>query len=175
MSIGRGRRTRAGRPAWRRASALVVAAALVIATGLTACAAPQAAHPTFSAADAAAVRAVLTAQQDAWNHGDLAGYMAGYLRSPELVFTSGGTIRHGWDETFAKYRDRYGDDPSTMGKLGFEILGVQALGADGAIVLGRWVLTDTPVAGGGVFSVALARTPEGWKVVHDHTSSDPPP
>jgi ketosteroid isomerase-like protein len=42
-------------------------------------------------------------------------------------------------------------------------------------VLGRWRLTDTPVAGGGVFSVVLTRTADGWKVVHDHTSSDPPP
>ena len=57
-------------------------------------------------------------------------------------------------------------------KLAFEILGVQSLGADGAIVLGRWVLTETPNAGSGVFSVALRRTQQGWLVVHDHTSSD---
>ncbi len=154
------------------------AALIALVTGaLVACAHPPAppAPAAFAAADDAAVRAVLSAQQDAWNRGDLAGYMAGYLQSPDLVFTSGGRIRHGWDETFAKYRDRYGSDPSTMGKLDFEILGVQALGADGAIVLGRWRLTETPVAGGGVFSVALIRTPAGWKVVHDHTSSDPPP
>jgi ketosteroid isomerase-like protein len=155
-----------------RAVALV---AVLLAAPL-ACAHPRSTSaPRFAAADDAAVRAVLAAQQDAWNRGDLAGYMAGYLRSPELVFTSGGNIRHGWDETIAKYRARYGNDPSTMGKLGFEILGVQPLGADGAIVLGRWELTETPVAGRGVFSVALARTADGWKVVHDHTSSDPQP
>jgi len=101
--------------------------------------------------------------------------MGGYVKSEALVFTSGGNIRRGWDETFRKYKAKYGSDPSTMGTLGFEILGVQSLGADGAIVLGRWKLTNTPVAGGGVFSVALERTAEGWKVVHDHTSSDPPP
>ncbi|MEZ4399015.1 MAG: nuclear transport factor 2 family protein [Kofleriaceae bacterium] len=143
-----------------------------IAVALAACAARPAAR-TFTTGDEAAVRAVLSAQQEAWNRGDLAGYMAGYWRSPALVFTSGGQIRHGWEETFRKYQARYGTDPSTMGKLTFELLGVQALGADGAIVLGRWRLTDTPNAGGGVFSVALVRTTEGWKVVHDHTSSDP--
>jgi len=142
--------------------------ALVAATGC-------AAHRGFTRADDAAVRGVLTAQQDAWNRGDLRGYMAGYQRSPDLVFTSGGNIRRGWDETLAKYQARYGSDPATMGKLGFELLSVQALGADGAVVLGRWRLTDTPVAGGGVFSVVLARTADGWRVVHDHTSSDPPP
>ena len=129
----------------------------------------------FSPADETAVRAVLTTQQAAWNRGDLDGYMAGYAKTPDLVFTSGGNIRRGWQETFDKYKAKYGGDSSTMGKLDFEILGVQSLGADGAIVLGRWNLTDTPVAGGGVFSVALERRPEGWRVVHDHTSSDAPP
>lgn len=154
------------------------AALIALVTGaLVACAHPPAppAPAAFAAADDAAVRAVLSAQQDAWNRGDLAGYMAGYLHDPSLVFTSGSQVRRGWDETFAKYRDRYGTDPSTMGHLVFEILGVQALGADGAVVLGRWILTATPSAGSGVFSVALERTAEGWKVVHDHTSSDPPP
>lgn len=100
--------------------------------------------------------------------------MAGYVKSPELVFTSGSKVRRGWQETHDKYQTKYGSDASTMGTLAFEILGVQQLGADGAIVLGRWVLTDTPNAGSGVFSVALRRTEQGWLVVHDHTSSDAP-
>ena len=127
---------------------------------------------TFTAADDQAVRGVLATQQAAWNRGDLDGYMAGYEKSPDLVFTSGSKIRRGWQETHDKYKAKYGTDASTMGKLAFEILGVQQLGADGAIVLGRWVLTDTPNAGSGVFSVALRRTANGWLVVHDHTSSD---
>ena len=129
----------------------------------------------FSAADDTAVRAVLTTQQDAWNRGDLEGYMAGYAHSPDLVFTSGGNVRRGWQDTYDKYKAKYGTDTSTLGKLAFEILSVQSLGADGAIVLGRWRLTDTPNAGGGVFSVALERRSEGWRVVHDHTSLDPAP
>lgn len=151
---------------------VVVAAAIDGAAG---CAARAPRAPTFTPADDAAIRAVLSAQQAAWNRGDLTGYMDGYLHDDALVFTSGGKIRRGWDETLAKYQARYGSDPSTMGKLAFEILGIQTLGADGAIVLGRWMLTDTPVAGAGIFSVALTRTPTGWKIVHDHTSSDPPP
>jgi hypothetical protein len=91
-----------------------------------------AARRQFTTSDGAAVRAVLTAQQAAWNRGDLVGYMAGYLKSPTLVFTSGSKIRRGWDQTLATYQDRYGSDPSTMGSLDFEILGVQPLGADGA-------------------------------------------
>ena len=144
-------------------------AAFVLAI-VAACAAPR----TFCAADDQAVRALLEAQRAAWNRGDLAGYMAGYAHAPELVFTARGQIRRGWQETFDKYRARYGSDRSTMGSLAFEIVSVQPLGADGAIVLGRWKLTDTPNAAGGVFSVALERTRDGWRVVHDHTSVDDP-
>jgi ketosteroid isomerase-like protein len=144
---------------------------LVAVTFLVACASPRA----FKPADDAAVRGVLTAQQDAWNRGDLEGYMRGYLESDELVFTSGGKIRRGWTETYQKYKARYGTDPTTMGTLAFEILGVQSLGADGAVVLGRWALTNTPQSGSGVFSVCMKRTDVGWRVVHDHTSSDPSP
>src|SRR4051812_23521192 len=97
---------------------------------------------TFSPADDQAVRNVLTAQQDAWNRGDLDGYMAGYANTPDLVFTSASKVRRGWQETHDKYKAKYGSDPSTMGTLGFEILGIQRVGADGAIVLGRWKLTN---------------------------------
>jgi uncharacterized protein (TIGR02246 family) len=138
---------------------------------LVACAAGRA----FTPNDRQAITAVLRDQEDAWNRGDLEAFMAGYARTPDLVFTSGGRVRRGWDETFAKYRARYGENKSTMGRLRFEILEVTPLGADGAIVLGRWQLTETPQAGAGIFSLALSRRPEGWRVVHDHTSSDQSP
>ena len=125
------------------------------------------------AADRAAVVAVLERQRDAWNRGDLAGYMDGYLRDGSLVFTSGGQIQRGWDDAAARYRKRYGGDRAGMGQLAFEILDVRLAGA-AAIVLGRWRLSETPNAGGGVFTVILERRPEGWRIVHDHTSVDAP-
>ena len=129
---------------------------------------------TFGADDRRAIEGVLEAQRAAWNRGDLTAYMDGYAHTPALVFTSGGNVRRGWDETRARYEKRYGGDTAGMGQLAFEILDVQALGADGAVVLGTWKLTGTPQAGGGVFSVAFERRPDGWKIVHDHTSSSTP-
>lgn len=117
------------------------------------------------------VEAVLTAQAAAWNRGDLDGYMAGYLRSENLVFTSGGHIRHGWQDAHDHYKARYGADKASMGQLAFEILQIDPVGEGGAVVLGRWKLTG-PAAGSGVFTVVLARDASGWHIVHDHTSSD---
>jgi uncharacterized protein (TIGR02246 family) len=165
---------RAGHPPFSRSCHIVPRSAVrVVALALLvfACGTPQ--H-RFAMTDDQAIRAVLATQADAWNKGDLDGYMAGYAKTDELVFTSGGHVRRGWRETFDKYRAKYGGDRSTMGHLTFELLAVQSLGPDGAIVLGRWKLTDTPNAGGGVFSVAFSRTPAGWRIVHDHTSLDAP-
>lgn len=124
--------------------------------------------------DRRAVAAVLEEQRQAWNRGDLDGYMRGYARSPELVFTSGGKIRKGWQTAFDHYQKRYATDPAAMGKLAFDVLAIDPLGADGAVVLGNWVLTNSPSDGKGVFSVVLMRRPEGWRIIHDHTSVTAP-
>src|SRR5262249_35449610 len=149
----RGSRTAEHEHEYERAHERMLRAMWRLVILLVACSSPHA----FSPDDEHAIRDVLAAQQAAWNRGDLDGYMAGYAHTSDLVFTSGGKIRRGWQETYDKYRAKYGGDRSTMGHLDFELLAVQSLGADGAIVLGRWKLTETPAAGGGVFSVALAR------------------
>lgn len=151
------------------ASLLGLALVPLVAPLCVACAGPHA----FTAADRDAVAGVLARQAAAWNRGDLAGYMDGYARSEDLVFTSGAQIRRGWQEAFDHYQARYGAAPATMGTLAFDTLQIDPVGADGAIVLGRWRLTDTPAAGDGVFTVVLARRPEGWRIVHDHTSNTP--
>jgi ketosteroid isomerase-like protein len=142
----------------------------VVFSCLMACAARRAFEPS----DRRALEALIERQRLAWNRGDLPAYMEGYARTPALVFTSGAKIRRGWDQTLAAYQKRYGGDRGGMGRLVFEILDVQPVGADGAVVLGRWRLTDTPQAGSGVFSVVAERRAEGWRIVHDHTSADPP-
>jgi uncharacterized protein (TIGR02246 family) len=132
--------------------------------------APAAAARRFEPADRAAITAVLDAQVGAWNRGDLAAYMEGYAKTDALVFTSGGKVRRGWQTAFDHYQARYGQDPSAMGKLVFEVDTIQPIGADGAVVLGTWILTASPHDGRGVFSVVLERRPEGWRIIHDHTS-----
>jgi ketosteroid isomerase-like protein len=126
----------------------------------------------FNLSDRAEVEALLARQQAAWNRGDLAAYMDAYERTDQLLFTSGGKIRVGWAETMDAYQKRYGGNKAGMGRLTFDILSVQSVGRDGAVVLGRWRLTETPQAGGGLFSVVVQRRREGWRIIHDHTSSD---
>jgi len=129
----------------------------------------------FRAADRSAIEQVIRDQRDAWNRGDIEGYMAGYARTEALVFTSGGHIRRGWQATLARYQARYGQGSSSMGRLAFDIIEIRPVGPDGAIVLGRWRLTETPSAGEGVFTLVVERTDQGWRIIHDHTSVEAPP
>jgi uncharacterized protein (TIGR02246 family) len=126
----------------------------------------------FTDDDRAAIERVLARQVEAWNRGDLDGFMAGYERSDRLLFTSGSKVRRGWDETLTKYRARYGEDPSTMGRLALSVLDLRPVGDGAAVVLGHWKLDNTPEAGGGIFSLVLERSAGGWRIVHDHTSSE---
>lgn len=127
----------------------------------------------FSEDDMASIKGLIAAQSEAWNRGDLEGFMAGYVRLPELVFTSGGEIQRGWEGTLARYQRRYGGDRSSMGTLSLEIIELRPLGSDGAVVLGTWKLTGLARPAGGVFSLIFERRSEGWRIVHDHTSSWP--
>jgi len=116
--------------------------------------------------------AILRAQEAAWNRGDLEAFMAeGYWRSPQLSFFSGGSDTRGFDPTLERYKQRYQSGGNEMGKLSFSELDPLALGPDAGLVRGRWQLTfsDGKVVGG-LFTLAMRRLHEGWRIVHDHTS-----
>jgi len=117
-----------------------------------------------------AIRAVLDAQVAAWNRGDLEGFMDGYARSDEIVFISGDSLTHGWQTVLDRYKKGY-DTREKMGTLVFSELEIKVIGKDVAVATGRWQLTrekDTPH---GRFTLIFRRRAEGWRIVHDHTSS----
>jgi ketosteroid isomerase-like protein len=120
-----------------------------------------------------AIRAVLDQQVIAWNKGDLEGFMRGYWASPELSFFSGKDKTHGWQATLERYQKKYRADGKEMGQLTFRELDIDVLGPDSAFVRGRWHLKmskDELGELGGLFTLIFKRFPEGWRIVHDHTS-----
>jgi ketosteroid isomerase-like protein len=127
---------------------------------------------TGAASAKSAVEQVLRVQQDAWNRRDLDGFMAGYWNSAELTFFSGAKQTGGWQATLDRYKATYAGPGHEMGTLEFSGLRVEMLGADAAFVRGAWHLTmsdgKTPH---GMFTLVFRRFPEGWKIVHDHTSA----
>lgn len=116
------------------------------------------------------IRAVLTAQQQAWNRGDIPMFLEGYWNSPELTFAGSDGIVRGYDGLLERYRKSY-PDKAHMGDLEFSQLEIHPLGAESALVLGHWHLKRTVGDAGGVFSLVFHRFPVGWRIIHDHTSA----
>jgi uncharacterized protein (TIGR02246 family) len=118
----------------------------------------------------AAIRAVLDAQRDAWNRGDVAGYMDGYVRSEDTVLVSGDNVTRGWQTVLDRYKKNY-NSREKMGTLTFSDLETTLIGNDAAIVLGRWHLARAGDEPHGRFTLVFRKTRQGWRIIHDHTSS----
>jgi uncharacterized protein (TIGR02246 family) len=120
----------------------------------------------------AEIQSVLTAQQDAWNRGDIDAFMNGYARSTSTVFVSEDEVTRGWETVRERYRQKY-SDRTKMGTLSFSDIEVTMLSPDAAVVLGRWRLKRANDEPHGRFTLIFKRLPEGWRIVHDHTSAGP--
>ena len=127
----------------------------------------QTAHKESKAA--AAIRAVMDAQRDAWTRGDIEGYMDGYDRSPNTIFLSGDNLTRGWQTVLDRYKKSY-DTREKMGVLTFSDLEITLLSKDSAVVLGRWSLQRTADQPHGRFTLIFKLRKNGWRIVHDHTS-----
>jgi ketosteroid isomerase-like protein len=116
------------------------------------------------------IRMVLQSQQDAWNRGDIDTFMNGYSRSEDTVFVSGDEVTRGWQKVLDRYKKKY-SDREKMGTLTFSDLEITPLSNDSAVVLGSWELKRASDKPHGRFTLIFRRFPEGWKIVHDHTSA----
>jgi ketosteroid isomerase-like protein len=117
----------------------------------------------------ATFRAILERQAEAWNRGDIDGFMQDYWQSEELTFSSGGQTRQGWTATRERYRANY-PTRAEMGTLRFTVNQTQMLGTDAGLVLGQWDLARASGPIGGNFSLVFRRIDGRWVIVHDHTS-----
>ena len=120
--------------------------------------------------DEKAIRQVLDDQVAAWNKGDLEGFMKGYWQSKDLTFLSGKDLTRGWDETLARYKKKYQAEGKEMGKLTFSEVAIQELAPNVALVTGKWELTFSKDTVGGRYTLIIKKLPDGWRIVHDHTS-----
>jgi len=128
------------------------------------CAEPE--QPPNSVAE---IQSVLSAQRDAWNRGDIDAFMNGYARSGSTVFVSEDEVGRGWETVRDRYRLKY-SDRAKMGTLSFSDIEITMLSPDSAVVLGLWRLKRANDEPHGRFTLIFKRLPEGWRIIHDHTS-----
>ena len=125
-------------------------------------------------ASTSSVRSVLSVQQDAWNRGDIDGFMKGYWNSEDIRFAGGDAFKYGWQATLNGYRKGY-PDAAAMGKLDFDLVEVRELGPKAVYVFGKWHLTRANEAADkaphGLFTLIFERKNGAWLITRDHSSA----
>ncbi len=114
---------------------------------------------------------LLDMQVEAWNSGNLEAFLETYASGERPTYFSGITALQGREQLLQHYRDHRSE--GEPGRLGFSELQIQRMGQDWAFGTGRWHLTYTSgEVKQGLFTVLFHRFPrEGWKIVHDHSST----
>ncbi len=142
---------------------------LVLTTGFSTAEVSGQALPKLKPVDARAILAVLSAQQSAWNQGDIEAFMNGYWESDSLMFSGKTGIVYGYENTLKRYKAGY-PDRRAMGQLTFTILHMVAHGKTSAQVVGRWHLDREDGDLEGYFTLLWRKIDGEWVIVADHTS-----
>ncbi len=108
-------------------------------------------------------------QKNAWNRGDLTGYMDAYWNSDSLIFIGKNGPQCGWNTTYENYRKGF-PDKAEMGNLEFTFLNIKSQSESIVTVIGKWELTIKEKKRGGYFTCILKIIDGKWKVIIDHTN-----
>jgi ketosteroid isomerase-like protein len=151
---------------------------LLVATLLAACrgSARSGTDPT-PVADRAGLTRLITAQleraADDWNGGDLEGFLADYAAESTTTYVDGRRARAGIEFIRGAYAPRFSPG-ADRGTLHFEEVQVRPLSSTLALVTARFILQrKSGVNSSGPFTLVMERRGAEWKILHDHSSSDP--
>lgn len=123
--------------------------------------------------DYKAIKAAFQTWQNAWNQGDLEGFLDSYWQSEKTRYVSGNKMMVGYERIAATYRQRYlAEGAGGMGQMQLDIEPDFIIG-DNALVFGQYKALDDDqqVIGQGAFTVHLRRVAGEWKIVSDHASA----
>jgi ketosteroid isomerase-like protein len=115
------------------------------------------------------IRTLLVTQTEAWNRGDIEGFMQTYWNSDSMMFIGKSGVKWGWRETLNNYKKGY-PDTTAMGKLSFEIIQVKRLSVMYFYVVGKWMLKRTIGDLSGHYDLLLKKIKGRWYIVADHSS-----
>ena len=116
--------------------------------------------------DPGGIQVAMAAQEQAWDRGDIPGFMEAY--SDTICFLSPRGKRCGKAEVQASYARNY-PDKAAMGDLQFTIHEVVPAGDAHAWCTGDWKLFRATDTLGGGFSLLWTLEENGWRITRDHT------
>lgn len=115
------------------------------------------------------ISALMQAQENSWNEGDLDGFMSSYWKSDSLSFIGLRGLSKGWQTTLDNYNKSYPNEEQ-MGQLLFENLEMEQLAPSSAFVIGKWTLFRSADTLSGHYSLIWKKMGAKWVIVADHSS-----
>jgi ketosteroid isomerase-like protein len=120
--------------------------------------------------DKTAIKALLTAQKDAWNNYDIDAFMQGYWKSDDLAFYGSGGVIKGWQATLERYKKSY-PTQEHFGTLDFVFNEITPINNESYYVMGEFHLTRTVGNANGIFMLVLKKIKDDWKIIADTSAS----
>ena len=107
-----------------------------------------------------------------WNRGDLESFISDYAPESTTTF-DGRRARHGFEFIRQYYAPRFAPG-ARRDTLHFEEIAARPLSPTLALVTARFILKrGDSVTASGPFTLVMEQRPAGWRILHDHSSSDP--
>ncbi len=113
--------------------------------------------------------AVLQKQQEDWNTGRMQAFLGAYWKSDTLRLVTSRGVVYGWEKLQAQYRKNF-PDTTAMGKLDFDVIHIELIGENDALVTGKFLHKADKKFRAGYFTFLLRRQKNRWVIVADHTS-----
>lgn len=137
----------------------------------------SAGQPAAAPVDTPELTRELTAQlnraADDWNRGDLDRFVSDYAAESTTTFIDGRRARHGIAFIRENYAPRFAPG-ARRDSLRFEEVEARPLSPTLALLTARYILhRGGAVTASGPFTLVMERRQAGWKILHDHSSSDP--
>lgn len=156
----------------RRLVPLALAATLGAALFVTSPAVSQKEDPLFTATrQQLDVVKIILAQQNAWNKGDLDGYLSHYKDSPDTQAVLANLVR-GIDGIRSAFKQNF-PNKDAMGAIEDTDIEVKALGDNYALATGRYHLNRPKKSGGpveGTFMELFEKTEAGWQIIFSQST-----
>lgn len=112
---------------------------------------------------------LMLAQQNAWNNGDIDGFMKHYWASDSLLFIGSKGIANGWQQTLTNYKNSY-PTKDKMGQLMFKQLSHQEISNNAYRTVGNWNLNRKTDTLNGYFLLIWEIKNGRWVITADHSS-----
>lgn len=119
--------------------------------------------------DEKAILQMLDTQNQAWNRGDVSGFMKGYWENDSLMFIGKSGVTYGYQNTLENYKKGY-PDTAAMGKLTTTQIKMIRVSRQYYFIVGKWYLKRSIGDISGHYNLLVRKINGQWVIVADHSS-----